>query len=187
MHLNSLLPVVSSVGGTGAGRLRLIETLDCFTLVSLSSLAVESEIRVLGGLGGGPFRSTRGGLGGVPSELLRSGHMGCSGLMTLAVTVTRGGFVGIALAAGVSMAAGVAMVSDVALVAGADLVAGFGGSSLVLFRGSLKNRPPLRLDRGSFTDGKTFSDSMDLTSCTCFMYKAFLSYNIIYKHVCCML
>ena len=82
---------------------------------------------------------------GVPSDFFRSGATGCSGLMTLAVTVTRGGFAGITL------------------VAGGVFVAGFGGSSRVLLRGSLKNRPPVRLDRGSFADGKTFSGSIDLT------------------------
>ena len=49
------LPVISSLGGAGAGRLRLMETLDCFTLVSLSSLFMDSEFWTLGGLEGGTF------------------------------------------------------------------------------------------------------------------------------------
>ena len=136
----SLLPVMSSIGGTGAGRLRLIETLDCFSFVSPSSFFTDSEFWTLGGLAGGTFR--RGGLVGTSSILFLSRAAGCSGSITLAVTVTRGGLTGI-------------------LPAG---VAGLVGSSLVFFRGSLKNLPlAVRLDLGSFTDGKTLSASTDLS------------------------
>ena len=142
MYLSvSLLPVISSLGGTGAGRLRLIDTLDCFSFVSPSSFFSDSEFWTLGGLAGGTFR--RGGLVGTSSILFLSGAAGCSVSITLAVTVTRGGLTGV-LPAGV-----------------AGLLV---GSSLAFFRGSLKNRPlGVRLDLGSFTDGKTLPASTDLS------------------------
>lgn len=72
--------------------------------------------------------------------------MVCSGSISLAVTVTRGGLTGVVL------------VADVSLVAAS--FAGLGWPSPALLRGSWKKRPPARLNRGSFTDGKTFSDSI---------------------------